>query len=207
MIEDAAYTALRYDGAALPPLLALDIARGGSIEAARTVFCGTFSKTLAPAFRVGWVCAASPLIEKLTLMKQAGDLHSATVNQMVIERVAAACFEKQVARIRDVYRSRRDRMLAALDAHMPDGIAWTRPEGGMFVWLTLPEGWDGARLLARAVAESGVAFVPGGAFFADGSGANAVRLSFSLAGEEQIDQGIARLAKLIGGIIAEGGRP
>lgn len=210
VIEDAAYTALRYGGEALPSLLSLEIARRGSIEAARTIFCGTFSKTLAPAFRVGWVCAARPLIEKLTLMKQAADLHSATVNQMVLQRVAAACFESQVERVRGAYRERRDAMLAALDAHMPagqgKGVTWTRPEGGMFIWLTLPEGWDAARLLARAIDESRVAFVPGGAFFADSSGANAIRLSFSLASGEQIGEGVARLGNLVKKIAAEGGQ-
>ncbi|HMB78283.1 MAG TPA: PLP-dependent aminotransferase family protein [Kiloniellaceae bacterium] len=196
-IEDAAYTALRYDGEPLPPVLALDVARNGDIEACRTIFCGTFSKTLAPGLRVGWVCAAQALIEKLVLIKQASDLHSPTIDQMAMHQVAEACFADQVAQLRGAYRERRDAMAAALEAHMPAGVSWTRPEGGMFFWLTLPAQLDGKDLLARSVAEARVAFVPGGAFFADGSGANSLRLSFSLSDPAKIAEGVARLGTLL----------
>tara|TARA_R110002020_G_scaffold39991_7_gene118341 strand:- start:3405 stop:4709 length:1305 start_codon:yes stop_codon:yes gene_type:complete len=198
VIEDAAYQSLRYDGDEIPPLLALDIARTGSIEASRTIYCGSFSKTLAPGLRVGWVCAAKPVISKLVLIKQAADLHSATLNQMAIHTVASRGFEAQMAKIRDSYRARRDAILAALDRHMPDGVTWTRPNGGMYVWVTLPEGIDGAALLAESLKTERVAFVPGRAFFANGSGANTIRLSFSCASEAMIDEGIKRLGKVIG---------
>ncbi|MCZ4288077.1 PLP-dependent aminotransferase family protein [Hoeflea alexandrii] len=199
VIEDAAYQSLRYDGDEIPPLLALDIERSGSIEATRTIYCGSFSKTLAPGLRVGWVCAAKPVISKLVLMKQAADLHSATLNQMAIHRVASDGFEAQVGKIKATYQARRDAMLAALARHMPDGVSWTKPDGGMFVWVTLPEGFDGAALLAESLKTERVAFVPGKAFFADGSGANTIRLSFSCASEVMIEEGIKRLGRVVRG--------
>lgn len=197
IVEDAAYQALRFDGESVPPILALEIARKGSIEDCRTIYCGSFSKTLAPGLRVGWVCAASPVIGRLVLMKQAADLHSSTLNQMAIADVAASLFETHVAGLRDVYKARRDHMLAALTREMPAGVSWTRPEGGMFIWITLPEGMDGADLLARSLQTERVAFVPGRAFFADGSGGNTIRLSFSRANQAAIDEGIRRLGALI----------
>lgn len=197
VIEDAAYQSLRYDGLAIPPILALEIARKGGIDACRTVYCGSFSKTLSPGLRVGWVCAAKPVINQMVLLKQAGDLHSATLNQMAIAEVAADDFDGHMEEVRALYRSRRDRMLAALERHMPEGVDWTRPEGGMFVWLTLPKGMDGAELLARSLQTERVAFVPGGAFFADGSGKNSLRLNFSSPSQQAIDEGIARLGRVL----------
>ena len=196
VIEDGAYTALRFDGEPIPSLLALDVAETGSIDAARTIFCGTFSKTMVPGLRVGWVCAARHLIDKLVLIKQASDLHSASLNQMVMHQVAEDMFDDQLERIRGAYRERRDAMMQALDNHMPEGVTWHRPEGGMFVWLTLPEKWDAKDLLAQAIREARVAFVPGGAFFAEGSGANTARLSFSLPSPAEIEEGISRLGRL-----------
>lgn len=197
VIEDAAYQSLRFDGEAVPPILALEIARKGHIDACRTLYAGSFSKTLAPGLRVGWVCGAAEVIGRLVLMKQAADLHSATLNQMVIAEVATEMFDAHVATIRAAYRERRDAMLVALSDHMPEGVEWTRPEGGMFVWLTLPEGTDGAVLLARSLKTEKVAFVPGSAFFADGSGRNTIRLSFSRTTPEVIDRGIAALGRLL----------
>jgi len=202
VIEDAAYQHLRYDGDAIPPILSLDIARRGGIDACRTIYCGSFSKTLAPGLRVGYVVAAKPVIRKLVLMKQAADLHSSTINQMVVAQVAAEHFPAQIAKIRAAYAARRDAMLAALEKYMPDGTDWTRPEGGMFVWVTLPEGMDGADLLARSVETEKVAFVPGQAFFADRSGANTIRLSYSCANEAMIEEGIRRLGRLVGSALA-----
>lgn len=197
VIEDAAYQSLRYDGPAIPPILSLEIARKGSIDACRTVYCGSFSKTLSPGLRIGWVCAAKPVISQMVLLKQAGDLHTPTLNQMAIAEVAADDFDGHIEQVRALYRSRRDRMLAALERHMPAGVEWTRPEGGMFVWLTLPKGMDGAELLAQALRTEKVAFVPGGAFFADGSGRNSLRLNFSSPSQQAIDEGIARLGRVL----------
>ncbi|WP_429944407.1 PLP-dependent aminotransferase family protein [Brucella abortus] len=198
VIEDAAYQYLRYNGDAIPPILALDIARkGGDIEKTRTIYCGSFSKTLAPGLRVGYVVASKTVIRKLVLMKQAADLHSSTINQIAIQHVAVHGFDAQVAKLHGVYKHRRDRMLEALAKYMPEGVHWTKPEGGMFVWVTLPEGMDGASLLAASTDSEKVAFVPGKAFFADGTGANTLRLSYSCANDEMIDEGIKRLGRLI----------
>ncbi|WP_170419058.1 PLP-dependent aminotransferase family protein [Ruegeria atlantica] len=197
VIEDGAYQALRYDGDAIPPVLALELARKGSIEDCRTIYCGSFSKTLSPGLRVGWVVAAKPVIAQLVLMKQAADLHSATINQMAIDHVARACFDTHIPMLRRVYSVRRDAMLQALQDHMPDGVQWTKPEGGMFVWVTLPVGTNGAELLARALETVKVAFVPGGAFFPDGSGTNTIRLSFSNSDEDTIREGIRRLGEVL----------
>lgn len=197
VIEDAAYQSLRYDGEPIAPILALEIARKGSINDTRTIYCGSFSKTLAPGLRVGFVVANAPVIRKLVLMKQAADLHSSTINQIAIHQVAERGFDAQVAKVRKTYSHRRDCMLAALAKYMPDGTSWTKPQGGMFVWITLPKGMDGAKLLARSLETAKVAFVPGQAFFADGSGANTFRVSFSCANDEMIEEGISRLGKLI----------
>ena len=197
VIEDAAYQSLRFDGEAIPPMLALEIERKGSIDDCRTIYCGSFSKTLSPGLRVGWICASKDVIGRLVLMKQAADLHSSTINQMAICHVAQAMFDDHVATIRDVYRARRDAMLEALTAHMPKGVTWTKPEGGMFVWVTLPDRMNGADLLAQSLKSERVAFVPGSAFYADGSGTNTLRLSFSRADAPTIAEGIKRLGALI----------
>jgi len=197
VVEDAAYQTLRYDGAAIPPILALEIARKGNIDACRTLYCGSFSKSLAPGLRVGWVCGAAEVISRLVLMKQAADLHSSTINQITTHQVASTIFTSHVATLRDTYMARRDHMLAALAREMPDTVTWTKPEGGMFVWLTLPPHIDAAALLATSLKTERVAFVPGRAFFADGSNGNTLRLSFSCANESQIDEGIKRLGRLI----------
>jgi DNA-binding transcriptional MocR family regulator len=197
IIEDAAYQSLRFDGEAVPPILAMEIAQKGAIEACRTLYCGSFSKTLAPGLRVGWICGAKEVISRLVLMKQAADLHSSTLNQMAIADVAGQIFDAHVAKIRAAYRARRDAMLAALAEHMPAGVEWTRPEGGMFIWITLPKTMDGAELLAKSLKTQRVAFVPGAAFFADGSGRNTIRLSFSRADEATITEGIKRLGALL----------
>ncbi|MEO9877350.1 MAG: PLP-dependent aminotransferase family protein [Anderseniella sp.] len=197
VIEDGAYQELRYDGDTIPPIQALEIERCGSINEARTIYCGTFSKTLSPGLRVGWVCARRDIVDRLVMMKQAADLHSATINQMAINQVARACFDTQVAKSNAVYRERRDCMLAALAKHMPDGVTWTRPEGGMFIWVTVPEGIDAADLLSRSLETEKVAFVPGRPFFADGSNENTLRLSYSSMSNDQIEEGTVRLGRLL----------
>ncbi|MCR9138322.1 MAG: PLP-dependent aminotransferase family protein [Alphaproteobacteria bacterium] len=197
IIEDAAYTALRYDGAELPPVQALDVADAGSIDASRVIYCGTFSKVFTPGLRVGWICASQPIIHRLTLIKQASDLNSAAINQAVMRHLAETMFDAQVTRARQSYRVKRDAMLAALERHMPSATSWTKPDGGLFVWVTLPASINAGDLLKRSVAEAGVAFVPGHAFFTDGSGTNTMRLSFSLPDITAIENGIERLAGLV----------
>jgi DNA-binding transcriptional MocR family regulator len=197
VIEDAAYAMLRFEGQPVPPIMALEIARRGSIEQARTIYCGTFSKVLSPGLRIGWIVASKPLIRRLVLVKQASDLNNSTLNQMVMHRMAEAMFDRRVADACAHYRRRRDAMLAALERHMPRGARWTEPRGGLFVWLRLPEGVDGAELLTRSLAEAKVAFVPGSAFYFDDRARNTARLSYSLPSEAQIEEGIGRLARLI----------
>ena len=197
VVEDAAYRALRFSGEPLPSLQALDVAATGSLEASRVVYLGTFSKTVAPGLRVGWVCASKAMIAKLVLITQASELNVSIINQIVMQRIASRLHGDLIERAREHYRLRRDALLAALAAHMPAGVSWTRPEGGLFVWVTLPEGVDGAALLARSVEEVNVAFVPGGAFHPDGGGANTIRLSYSLPSPEAIREGVRRLASLL----------
>ena len=199
LIEDSPYETLRYEGTAQPALLALAAERAGGIEAARVIYLGTFSKSIAPAFRIGWMVGPAEVIARLALIKQASDIQTSTINQKVMLRVAPEVVPVQADRVRPVYRARRDAMLRALRAHMPPGVTWTEPEGGFFVWVTLPEALDAGALLRRAVDEAKVAFVPGAAFFPGRSGANTLRLSFSLADPARTEQGIARLAGVIRG--------
>lgn len=196
VVEDAAYTSLRYEGEDLPSIAALDHARSPSIEGTRTLYCGTFSKTLSPGLRVGWVCGPSSLVRRLTLIKQAADLHTATLNQRVIHRVAMESFDKLVAKARAAYMPRRDAMLAALEANAPPGTDWTRPQGGLFVWITLPEEVDASELLKQAIALN-VAFVPGAAFRPDGRGSNTLRLSYSLWNDDTGGRAVATVCDLI----------
>lgn len=205
LVEDAAYRELRFSGTNEPSLLALDVARSGSIENARTLYCGTLSKTLSPALRLGWVCAARPVIDKLVLLKQGCDLHVSTINQMVAARVIAEDYDAHLERLRVHYRERASAMQIALARHMPMGVTWSKPQGGMFVWLQVPEGLDGAHLLEAALAEERVAFVPGAPFFAVDPQANTLRLSYSLLGPEDIDEGVRRLARVIEARLAHPG--
>jgi DNA-binding transcriptional MocR family regulator len=197
LIEDAAYRELRFAGEALPTVLSLDIARAGSIEAARTLFCGTFSKTVSPALRIGWVCGPRAVIEKLVLLKQGADLHVSTINQMVAHRAVAEGYDQHLGMLRAAYGANAGSILSALEQHMPPGVTWSAPQGGMFVWIWLPEGMDGKVVLERALAEERVAFVPGEPFFAEVPTAHALRLSYSLPTALEIEDGVARLARLI----------
>ncbi|HEY0835100.1 MAG TPA: PLP-dependent aminotransferase family protein [Azospirillum sp.] len=196
IIEDAAYAELRYDGETLPALAGIDAARNGGVPG-QVIHCGSFSKTMVPALRVGWVSAPRDVINRLVLMKQAADLHTSTINQIVLHDVVSEIFDSHVKRLRVVYKERRDTMLAALAEFMPAGVTWTKPQGGMFVWIELPEGMCGTTLLERAIREANVAFVPGAAFFPDRSGRNTIRLSFSATKPERIHEGVRRLAGLI----------
>lgn len=197
VIEDSAYSALRFDGSDKPSIQALDVEQAGSLDSSRVIYLGTFSKTVAPGLRIGWICAARAIIRRLVLIKQASDLNVSVINQMVIHQLASNHIDSMIAAACLHYRMKRDAMLRALSAHMPRSVTWTRPEGGFFTWLTLPEGVDGATLLERAVEEAKVAFVPGKAFHHDGSGLNTIRLSYSLPTIEEIDAGIGRLAALL----------
>jgi DNA-binding transcriptional MocR family regulator len=197
VIEDAAYRALRFDGSDLASLQAIDVEHVGSLDASRVIYLGTFSKTVAPGLRIGWVCASRAIISRLVLIKQASDLNSSVINQMVMYQIAEHKHSELITAARQHYRVKRDAMLKALSAHMPSGVTWSKPEGGLFVWVALPEGMSGSALLERAIQEAKVAFVPGKAFHHDGSGDNTFRLSYSLPDVSEIEDGIKRLAGLI----------
>ena len=196
VVEDAAYTELRYEGEPLPPIVALDAAANGG-KVTNVIYCGSFSKTMVPAMRVGWVTAPAAVVNRLVLMKQAGDLHVSTINQIVLHDVVHATFDNHIKRLRTGYKERRDAMLAALEEFAPPGVTWTKPLGGMFVWLELPAHVNGVQLLERAIKEANVAFVPGAAFFADRSGLNTIRMSFSVSKPERIREGVRRICELV----------
>lgn len=189
IFEDDPYGQLRFEGGPLPSLFEL--------APDRVVYSSTLSKTVAPGLRIAWLVAAPELLEQLTRIKQAADLHTSTLGQMVAHAVVEGDFlAEQLPRIRSYYHRQRDAMLAALDTHLPSSVHSTRPEGGMFLWLTLPAGSDGLELLQSA-ARRGVAYVPGAPFFADGSGLNTLRLSYSVASLEQIERGVATLGAVL----------
>lgn len=205
VIEDAAYEALRFEGKAVPSLLALELERTGHIDRSRVIYTGTFSKTIAPGLRVGWVCAAREVIGKLVLARQAADLHGSMLDQMLVYEVAAAGFGTQVDRIIPVYRHRRDVMLRSLEQSMPPGVSWTHPEGGMFTWLTLPEGLDSRDLLRESIASERIVFVPGTSFSTDGGGARHIRLNYTRSSDAVIEDGIQRLGALFARRLAAAG--
>jgi 2-aminoadipate transaminase len=204
IIEDDPYGQLRYEGDHIKPLVVLDAEAHHCEKNGRysgnVIYLSTFSKTLAPGLRLGWVVAPKDVIARLVQAKQGTDLHSSTFDQMVAYEVARGGFiDQHVRRIRDVYRRRRDVMLAALERAFPDpaaGVSWTRPLGGLFLWVRTPAGIDTASLLEEAVREK-VAFVPGTAFYPLGGGRNTMRLNFSNATEPMIEEGIARLARAL----------
>jgi 2-aminoadipate transaminase len=197
IIEDNPYGELRYDGRALPSVFELDAAkRSRSGLDTCVIYTGTFSKVLMPGLRVGWVIAAQPVIEKLTQAKQAADLHTGTLSQhLALELVGRGFLEEQLPLLRANYRERRDTMIDALKKYFPKGAAWTRPEGGMFLFVTIPSDIDAGKLLPAALKKR-VAYVPGEAFHLNGGGRNTLRLNFSNPRPEQIEAGIKTLGRL-----------
>ena len=196
LIEDDPYGALSYKGEPFPKML--------NMNPDGVIYMGSFSKVLTPGIRLGYVVAPLPLVRRLELAKQAADLHTAQLTQMVVYEVIKDGFlDTHIPSIRTLYANQCQVMLDAMAETFPSGVTWTKPEGGMFIWVTLPEGLDGAELLARSVETEKVAFVPGQAFFADRSGANTLRLSFSCANEQMIDEGIKRLGRLVSGAMAK----
>jgi 2-aminoadipate transaminase len=200
IIEDDPYGQLRYDGEHLPSVVVLDGKFRGNSEACyrgNVIYLSTFSKILAPGIRLAWVVAPPEVIRKLVQAKQGADLHTSTFNQIVAYEVGHGGFlDQHIKLIRKVYGERRDVMLGALDSFFPVGADWTHPEGGLFLWAKLPEGIDTAELLKEAV-KAKVAFVPGAPFYACGGGENTMRLNFSNATADGIQQGISRLGKVI----------
>jgi len=199
IIEDDPYGQLRYEGEHLPPVVVLDDQfqkNGSSAYHGNVIYLSTFSKTLAPGIRLAWIVAPKEVIAKVVQAKQGADLHTSTFNQMVAYEVARTGFlDEHVRVIRKTYRERRDVMLASMEEYFPKGVTWTRPKGGMFLWVTLPEGIDATELFDKAVSLK-VAYVPGAPFFPNGGGENTIRLNFSNASPEMIQEGILRLGKV-----------
>jgi 2-aminoadipate transaminase len=188
--EDNPYGLLRYEGDPLPPLYQLE---GGDY----VLYLGTFSKILSPGIRLGWAVAPPPVMEKIVLGKQASDLCTSTLTQYFVrEYFAEGRWRSYVDSLVDIYRRRRNAMLNALERHFPPQASWTRPQGGLFVWATLPEYIDTEDLLAKALREN-VAFVPGQAAYVDGRGANSMRLNFSGFEEADIREGVRRIGKVV----------
>jgi 2-aminoadipate transaminase len=189
IVEDNPYGMLRFEGEGLPCLRTLD--------PDNVIYMGTLSKVFAPGVRVGWVLAQRGVIARVTLAKEAADLCSSSLTQLVGEEyLAGPRWRDNLRGLVDVYRRRRDAMLDALSQYAPSGTTWTHPAGGFYVWVTLPPGLDASALLPTAV-EHKVAYVPGTAFYADGRGRDAMRLSFSYPSEEAIREGIRRLGELL----------
>jgi 2-aminoadipate transaminase len=214
IIEDDPYGELRYEGEHIPPLVVLDARKldmgngdGRAFANGNVIYLSTFSKTLAPGLRLGWMVAPTGVIDRCVIAKQGIDLHTSSFVQMVAyELVKDGFLKEHVNQIRRVYRERRDVMLAAMSRYFPPQVSWTRPQGGLFLWVTLPEWLDAADLFNTAIAHK-VAFVPGASFFPPSippnrvnerwSGYNTMRLNFSNARPEQIEAGIQRLGEVL----------
>lgn len=198
IIEDDPYGQLRFEGEHMPPLVMLDREnhrRDDTYQLGNVIYLSTFSKTLAPGLRLGWIVAPPDVISKLVQLKQGADLHTSTFVQILAYEVARDGFiDEHVKTIRQVYRERRDVMLQALKEYFPEEVTWTHPQGGLFLWVTLPEGMD-SQTLFKAAIEENVAFVPGDCFFpGECDGQRNFRLNFSNANPEKIREGIRRLS-------------
>ena len=189
IVEDSPYRELRYSGEALPTLREL--------APERTLHLGSFSKIFAPGFRLGWVIGPEPLLEQIYICKQCLDLCPPVFDQyMAAEFLASGALDRNLEKTIVEYRRRRDKMVSLLEKYMPAGVSWTYPEGGLFLWLTLPEGLDTVALYDEALSR-GVAYVAGSFFYVDGSHRNTMRLNFSFIAEEKMEPGIQLLANLI----------
>lgn len=198
-VEDDPYSALRYSGAPIAPVLHYEAQARGSTELnGNVIYCGTFSKILAPGLRIGYVVAADPVIDRLVQVKQATDLHTGTLAQFITYELVRdeAFLNAHIERLRTVYRERRDLMLQTMEETFPDGVTWTRPEGGLFIMVTLPPHLNAREVLALAL-DHNVAFVPCDDFFIGGTGHNTFRLNFSNASPERIVEGVRRLASVM----------
>lgn len=198
IVEDDPYGQLRYEGKDLPAVELVDanLHEQNGHYTGNVIYLSTFSKILAPGIRLAWVIAPSEVILKMVTAKQGTDLHTSTFNQIVAHEVSQHGFlERHIPVIQDCYRTRRDTMLESLEENMPEGVSWTHPEGGLFLWVTLPEKLNSTELLPAAIEEK-VAFVPGTSFFAGGGGYNTMRLNFSCCRPDIINEGISRLGKL-----------
>jgi 2-aminoadipate transaminase len=190
VVEDDPYGFLRFEGKPEPPIKSMD-------DDGRVLYLGSFSKILAPGFRIGWLAAPPDVCNKVTLAKQAEDLCTETFGQYVVfEAMRSNLLFPHIAKIVALYRAKRDRMLAAMERAFSSEVRWNRPSGGMFIWVELPAGMDALEMFTRAV-ERNVAYVVGTPFFPNGGGRNTFRLNFSFASDDEIDEGIRRLGAVI----------
>lgn len=190
IIEDLPYRQVRFEGKSSPTLYKLD--NDGNV-----ISLFSFSKTMVPGFRLGYILAHKDIIAKLVILKQTTDLCTGAFQQLVAaEFMSRGLFKAHITKVCKVYKAKRDVMLAALEKYMPEGVTWTTPQGGLFLWLRMPENIDGDAMLPRAL-ENKVAYVIGSAFHCDGGGKNTMRLNFSYPTHEQINEGIRRLADVI----------
>lgn len=199
IIEDDPYGQLRFEGKHIPTVELLDDQLHGDNGCyhGNVIYLSTFSKILSPGIRLAWVVATPEIIQKMVMAKQGADLHTSTFNQIVAYEVSRKGFlDEHIKKINSVYKERRDIMLEELEKNMPDGVKWTKPQGGLFLWIKLPETCNAKELLVKAV-EKKVAFVPGYSFFPNGGGENTMRLNFSNAQPDMIRIGIKRLAESI----------
>jgi len=190
IVEDDPYRFIAFEETDAKPIKTLD-AYG------RTIYMSSFSKILAPGLRLGWIVAPEPIISKLELVKQAIDLHTPSLTQFIAaEAIRRGVVDRHIPFIKKLYKEKRDAMLEALEEYMPEGVRWTRPIGGFFVWMWMPEGVNSRQLLVKAI-KRGVAFVPGDAFYPNGGGENTARLNFSYPSIEEIREAIRRLAEVL----------
>lgn len=191
ILEDNPYGDLRFEGDPVPNIRALD-------DGEHTLYLGSFSKVFLPGLRVGWIKGPAPVIQRLVVAKQSADLCGPSLSHWIlIQALREGLIDRRLQELRVLYRQRRDAMLEALEAFMPQGVAWNRPQGGFFVWLRLPEGLDAGELRAKAIAEAGVAYVAGSAFFDGPEGRRTIRLAYSQQEPAAIREGIRRLADLV----------
>jgi len=189
ILEDNPYGLLDFEGRTLPSL--------AELAPERVIYVSTMSKTFAPGARIGWVAAPRPVRDKITLLREAGDLCQSNLTQLVVERwLAETPWRDQVKRFREIYRERASALLGALDEHAPDGVTWNVPVGGFYVWVELPPGLHSGDLLAKAINHR-VAYVPGRGFYADGGGSSHLRLCYSFPTPERIVEGIQRFGELL----------
>lgn len=189
--EDNPYGELRFEGEIFPSLKSYD-------TKGLVLFFGTFSKIFAPGFRLGWVSASSEILEKFNISKQAADLQASTISQMEMAKfIEMYDLDAHVEKIKEVYGKRRTIMLDAMDEYFPEGIKFTRTDGGLFTWVTLPEGIDAAQLMKDVVLPNNVAYVPGEPFYPNGGNANHFRMNYSCMPEDKIVEGVKRLGKAL----------
>lgn len=189
IVEDSPYRELRYEGGHLPTMYSLD--------SDRVIHLGSFSKIFAPGFRLGWAIAHPDILDKIYVCKQSLDLCPPIFDQYVAaEFLNSGKLDENLSKSIELYRGKRDLLLAQLEEHMPAGITWTRPEGGLFLFLTMPEGFDAVKFYDKAL-DAGVAYVAGEFFHPDGSGKNTMRMNFSFMSPQKIKEGVELLAKLL----------